>query len=348
MIARQPAKVHTAFNPVVFEVQTSLEQVEMTVRIGSDVIELTKEAFNGIVLFDISPILTKAFKDAGMVGNGTYWEDYYLSVNYNVKLEGQEIYFTAVNSVVQAGESSSLVAKQGSFLTKFDRLRFYPGYERVISVLGFDEANYFNFEGESQRAVNISGKVYNTNVKESNYIAISNNTGVEEYLTTNDDVVITDNLGNPIVIVRGSAGLTIKRKYIDTCCVPQQPFYVRWVNTLGGRDYWMFSYRQYESNSIAERKEFIPYTDTSEVSSFTKTLSLKGKQTITAGAGNLNSNEYEALKDIIYSPRVEYYNEELGKWIEVQIDDVELSNDTRSFVHGLALNFLLSTRQMQF
>ena len=348
MITKQPDAVHTAFNPVIFEVQTALSQVALDVRIGTEVVALNKEAFNGVAVFDISPILSKAFKDTGMIGNGTYWEDSYLAVNYNVKLEGQEIYFTAVNSVVQAGESSSLVAKQGSFLTKFDRLRFYPGYDRVLSVLGFNEANYFNFEGESQRAVNISGKVYNFNLKESDYIAISNNTGVAEYLTTNDDVVITDNLGNPIVIIRGSAGLTIKRKYIDTCCIPQQPFYVRWVNTLGGRDYWMFSYRQYESNSIAERKEFIPYADTSEVSSFTKTLSLKGKQTITAGAGNLNSNEHDALKDIIYSPRVEYYNEELMSWIEVRIDDVELSNDSRSFVHGLSLNFLLPTRQMQF
>ena len=348
MITKQPDVVHTAFNPVIFEVQTALSQVALDVRIGTEVVALNKEAFNGLAVFDISPILSKAFKDTGMIGNGTYWEDSYLAVNYNVKLEGQKIYFTAVNSVVQAGESSSLVAKQGSFLTKFDRLRFYPGYDRVLSVLGFNEANYFNFEGESQRAVNISGKVYNFNLKESDYIAISNNTGVDEYLTTNDDVVITDNLGNPIVIIRGSAGLTIKRKYIDTCCIPQQPFYVRWVNTLGGRDYWMFSYRQYESNSIAERKEFIPYADTSEVSSFTKTLSLKGKQAITAGAGNLNSNEHDALKDIIYSPRVEYYNEELMSWIEVRIDDVELSNDSRSFVHGLSLNFLLPTRQMQF
>lgn len=348
MITKQPDKVHAAFNPVVFEVQTALDNVEMAVRTSNEVINLKKEAFNGVAVFDISPILAKAFKDVEMVGNRTYWEDGYLSVNYNVKLEGQEILFTAVNSAVQAGESSSLTGKQGSFLTKFDRLRFYPGYERVISVLGFDEANYFNFEGESQRAVNISGKVYNTNIKESNYIAISNNTGVDEYLTTNDDVIITDNLGNPIVIIRGSAGLVVKRKYIDTYCIPNHPLYVRWINALGGRDYWMFSYRQYESNSISERKEFTPYSNTSEVSSFTKTLSLKGKQTITAGTGNLNNNEYEALKDIIYSPRVEYYNEELQKWIEVQIEDVELTSDKRSFVHGLELSFLLPTRQMQF
>lgn len=348
MIVRQPDKVHTAFNPIVFEVQTPLKEVEMDVRIEDQITRLKKEVFNGRAIFDISPIIRQAFREEVIRGNRTYWEDKYLSLNYSVKLEDRELYYTALNAVVQAGESSSLVERQGNFLTKFERLRFYEGYERVISVLGFENANYYNFSQETQKLISLNGRVYNLNLKGSEYLAISNGRLEDELLTTNNDEVITDNLGNPIVIIKGITGEVIKRKYIDSVCVPENPFYVRWVNVLGGRDYWMFGYRQYESKTIMERKEFMPYSDSSEVKGFVRDLSLKGRGAITAGAGNLNSNEYEALSDIIYSPMVEYFNEELGLWIEVKAEEVELNGDNRSYVHSIELKFILPTRQLQF
>lgn len=348
IIKKQPASIHTAYNPIVFEIESTSQEVEIVVAIGGKPSHMTKEVFGGLVIFDISPIICNHFAGGATPLGRDYWEDPYLAVNYTVVIEGQEFNYIAVNSVVQIGENSSLVAKQGSFLTKFDRLKYYPGYKRIISILAFNGVNYFNFAEEAKKAVNTLTRVYNTYLQESSYIAISNDSTTDEYLTTNDDRVITDNLGNPIIIIRAGSGATEVRKYIDVMCIPDSPLYVRWINSLGGIDYWMFSYRQLEADSISEREEYTPYTIGVDVNYLSKTLSLQGDKSIIAGASGINTNEYEAIKDVIYSPKVEYYNADLEKWIEVMVDDVELSRDTRSSTHSIELNFKLPQRQLQF
>lgn len=348
IIKKQPASIHTAFNPIVFEIESTSQEVEIVVAIGGKPFHMTKEVFGGSVVFDLSPIIRNHFSGEPTPLGRDYWEDPYLAVTYTVAIDGQEYNYTAVNAVVQVGESSSLVAKQGSFLTKFDRLKYYPGYKRIISILAFNGVNYFNFAEEAKKSVNTLTRVYNTYLQESSYIAISNDSTTDEYLTTNDDQVITDNLGNPIIIIRAGSGATEVRKYIDVMCIPDSPLYVRWVNSLGGIDYWMFSYRQLEADSISEREEYTPYTIGVDVNYLSKTLSLQGDKSIIAGASGINTNEYEAIKDVIYSPKVEYYNAELDKWIEVMVDDVELSRDTRSSTHSIEINFKLPQRQLQF
>ena len=50
-------------------------------------------------------------------------------------------------------------------------------------------------------------------------------------------------------------------------CVPQSPFYVRWLNRFGGLDYWMFELRQEFKRKQSSYEDFEPYiTDYSQAS----------------------------------------------------------------------------------
>ena len=98
---------------------------------------------------------------------------------------------------------------------------------------------------------------------------------------------------------------------ISEGCVPQAPFYVRWINTQGGWNSWMFELRenadQVDDLSTIQRSATNP-NDTQT------TVALSASRKVTVGEGLLSKDEYCTLAALPRSPRIQWYNEELQAW----------------------------------
>jgi hypothetical protein len=169
------------------------------------------------------------------------------------------------------------------------------------------------------------------------YIALNAVAQVGESSSRNADEIISsfDHLtlydGYPLDYSRTNANAMIERVDIiaqlpqtpvsvNTLCVPPSPFYVRWINERGGVDYFMFARYQTRVQSVDSstlHEVYVPSTASALTNR--RTTSIKCKNTVTVGVENISATEYRALQQLPFSPTIEWYSEELGKWIELGV-----------------------------
>lgn len=116
------------------------------------------------------------------------------------------------------------------------------------------------------------------------------------------------------VIIHGDLGDLITEVEFYDKCVPEYPVYIRWINTLGGFEYYMFennkSYaRSANPTNITPGESYRHHTLRSKL-----TLSMEVEDTIDLGEGNLNLDEFRMLGEILTSPKIEYWNTDLEQW----------------------------------
>lgn len=129
-------------------------------------------------------------------------------------------------------------------------------------------------------------------------------------------------------------------------CVPDRPFYVRWVNQQGGYNYWMFR-RHTESETTNEYETII--VKRSNIADGQRTIFANVAHTVATSADLLTEDEFNILKGIAYSPRIQWYNETLGDWVTITIaEDVTTSNRMWSGFFSVAYTFNLPQILTQF
>ena len=108
----------------------------------------------------------------------------------------------------------------------------------------------------------------------------------------------------------------------DKRCVPDNPFYVRWVNALGGFEYAMFDqYKAYESAAAGIVDFFPSFSSTTAATRTREFLNLEdAKRTVTVGLEQLDRDEYDRLAGIMFSPRIDVWNRELERWEGITLD----------------------------
>ena len=130
-------------------------------------------------------------------------------------------------------------------------------------------------------------------------------------------------------------------------CLPDNPFYIRWVNDDGGYDYEMFSRNtQYEDDltdletiQIAARD---PYNTQEAINA---TLFINA----TVGKDGLTTTEYMSIKKLMRSPLIQYYNTEQNKWHTIVLaDSTSTERSTRSELHSIEFTFQLPRIKLQF
>lgn len=342
-ITKQPAAIHTAFNPIVFEISDNiLSEISINITYNGKATTVKKALFNGVAIINISPIVNKFFKDERTIDD-VIITDHNLFVEYSVRIVDSESQFIAINAVSQIGESSSFIPKKGSFLTEFERIKMYDGYESTVGILGYDDKTYvikdllIPFVSQRHFLLDMTG---------ASYVAIATQNPLH-YLLSNHGDVITNNKGEVITIRDIAVGYEEKRLYIDKMCIPLNPFYVRWINSLGGYDYWMFSVRQSQKTKTKVVSQFSPVVyDQENASSFSKVLSIDSDRTIVVGASNLNLNEFQCIEKMQFSPKIQYLK--AGKWIDITIDSTGTDSDTFESLQDLELSFNLPQQQFQF
>ena len=130
-------------------------------------------------------------------------------------------------------------------------------------------------------------------------------------------------------------------------CVPAQPFYVRWVNRMGGVDYFMFCRRQTRKYSVKSASTHSLYVaDPYRAGSNLRAWSLTTEHTMTVGADGLSDEEFGPLSALPFAPTIEWYDG--GRWIEIAVSKFDGSFATHSHRHSFEITFTLPAINTQF
>lgn len=295
---------------------------------GSIGATLSAESHNGEIEFDVSPAVQTWFNadlanmDAIIVPDGRLFVQYVVNGLGGADWSQQ---FVAINAVAQVGESSNLTPYAGSVLTRFSHLSLFDGYELDFSLLSGDS---------------IALDVGNTTPNTVSRIKVN---GTMLQLLANDNTPILTDEGLPIYVL---PQFSIP---VHSRCLPSRPFYVRWVNSLGGVDYYMFGRRQEFSAtvkgvSLAER--YTPNTLTAKSNVYGYGMTTTNE--VTVGAQGVPHNEYTALRAMPFSPSIEWYNEEQGKWLYVTIAKYDGAFDSAGNTHDFEVTFSLPAINTQY
>lgn len=362
IIRSHPSELHTLYNPCIISVFKELDETKAVLYISESfnifgstrVITVEREYFNDVAIFDIRNILKSLFQNSiNPILPGPLWKDSNLFVEYSVWFkETHDLVYqaTAVNAVAQIGESSNYSDKRGRFLTAFDRVKKYNGYPVELVVLAFREGNtYIRFDGENFTQVDANVFVLPLPIFESSFSVEIGNYDFDCFLRDNAGRVITGNLGNGIEWTGVSEDYKQFIMPIEEFPMPENPFYIRWINRQGGYDYWMFSYRQYLTRSISNQQTFNQYVENQETAdSFEELYDLSANESVRVGTEGLNANDYDCVSKLIYSPRIEHYNPETMKWTRIFVEKGDNELDTRSILNQLEFTFKLPAVQLQF
>ncbi len=339
--------VIAAYNPIVIQATQSSEGEEsgegvLQINIGDTQITKKKEYFDGKAIFDLSKLLQKFFKDEVVeeldsinIGINKAFIDKNLFVKFSTEVivsdDGWDISEKcAINAIVQLGKSSSKSNLIGKILNSFSVLKLYDGYPQNVYGLTPDDT----VEENSEFRFVTTDSWFNAEISQK--------------LVVISSPLIFDDQFLPVSVEFWNGGLKTDSRDVVEECTPDHPFYVRWINNNGGRDSWMFTKRNQQKKSEITETFQPQVQDLESAGTFEQAIDGNGSKAIIAGCGHITREDYEVLSDIVYSPKIEWYNEELQKWIQVKLDNPFLEKDYDAERADIELKFILPEIQMQY
>lgn len=161
-------------------------------------------------------------------------------------------------------------------------------------------------------------------------------------------IVISPTAEGEVAIGDGTAESQFSEIKVSYRNVPPRPFYVRWINRLGGFDYWMFSTSQQFSKGIKKGLETVKQFNDGRLGGCERAFGAEAENTVKVGAENLSSDEFELLSSLGFSPLIEYYDREKSRWfrlIPAKSSAEYLSGETRQEIE---MEFDLPETRLQF
>lgn len=136
--------------------------------------------------------------------------------------------------------------------------------------------------------------------------------------------------------------------FVDTE-VPCNPFYIRWINQKGGWDTYMFEQHKKYTQEVDRGDQYVLANSRGPYASQTRgELAPEFKNTVQAGAEQLDENDFNLLKGIALSPLVQRYNYSAKAWQRVLVDDTDLTWDTKTPRNTVSYEFQLIDEQTQW
>lgn len=150
----------------------------------------------------------------------------------------------------------------------------------------------------------------------------------------------------PSVGEYSSQAWNIKFVYAE---VPCNPFYIRWINQKGGWDTYMFEQHKKYTQEVDRGDQYVLANSRDPYASQTRgELAPEFKNIVQAGAEQLDENDFNLLKGIALSPLVQRYNDSIGVWQRVLVNDTDLTWDTKTPRNSVSYEFQLIDEQTQW
>lgn len=131
--------------------------------------------------------------------------------------------------------------------------------------------------------------------------------------------------------------------------VPCNPFYIRWINQKGGWDTYMFEQHKKFTQEVDRGDQYVLANSRDPYASQTRgELAPEFKNIVQAGAEQLDENDFNLLKGIALSPLVQRYNDSIGAWQRVLVNDTDLTWDTKTPRNTVSYEFQLIDEQTQW
>lgn len=136
--------------------------------------------------------------------------------------------------------------------------------------------------------------------------------------------------------------------FVDTE-IPCNPFYIRWINQKGGWDTYMFEQHKKYTQEVDRGDQYVLANSRDPYASQTRgELAPEFKNIVQAGAEQLDENDFNLLKGIALSPLVQRYNDSIGVWQRVLVNDTDLTWDTKTPRNTVSYEFQLIDEQTQW
>jgi len=246
------------------------------------------------------------------------------------------------HTAVQAAQAMYDTAVADDFLPQLVDITHTPGTNKV-KFTAIDWGFVTGMEGTA--SIDSGFSVTGTNVDASNQLSVTTE-GVASVVEVSMNYPSYFN-AEAVVVNEGTEQTDFKT--MSSECLPSSPFYVRWVNRIGGREHWMFSRRQTDKTDVDNSVTYDPRIETNaDLGRFPRQISLTSEHTVVVGAEGIPNAEYDVLRRITTSPLIEYYDEEITEWRVITVKSGATSKDTASPVQSIELEFALPSPALQF
>lgn len=169
--------------------------------------------------------------------------------------------------------------------------------------------------------------------------------GVYSEYSGNDIVAVVDGhsvdgIGYAVRYTDGSTEQKLWSASDNVGVVPTHPFYIRFVNYMGGWTYWMMVCHQ-------ERTTKLDSISTHELKSGeVVTMAHEVSESVKVSTGSINTIEFNGLVYLVASPLVQWWNEDAQEWVDVTLkkgSKVEWASDQN--VGEIIMEFMLPTKE---
>lgn len=299
--------------------------------VSGDPVTLSAESFNGKTIFNASEVVKTLLNDAlADFGTRRIMQDNALFTKYvvdGIGGTGSSYTFVGLNAVSQIGEEYDRTNDGGKVLTRLPALKWYDGYPLDYSVL--------STETPTETANGIAP------VQSITRVLVSPENEVILLDTDAETPVLTDN----VVEIDLMSPMDIR---VIRHCIPPKPFYVRWINDLGGVDYFMFARQQKLQPSVKSVSTFAPsVSDTLNARTNLRAYAISTDNTVTVGCSCAPA-EHSALVRMPMSPLIEWYNQDTGRWIRLSVSKYDGSYWSKPETKTFEVTFSLPTINTQY
>lgn len=326
----------------VTEVEITFAQEDTT-----EIAVLNVEIFGLSTSIDMSTIIQYLFTNELVeIGSNTtckVFKDYRLYKPFGVRIPpyspGYYLDFIAVNAVLPAGIAiSTFVGWRSAPLTKFPKIYFWKGYteKSVLSILTDvswpSTLRFHSAAHDIDRVVSSAGEVYDK-------VVTANMDG--QAIWDTDPLLYVD-------VIKTADSTVLWRKSVEERCIPENPCFIRWINSVGGWDHWMFSGKRDTAIEISDQVVFRErVTDNSDTANNYHTISGTRGDSIKVGTQGISTEDLLVLVQIVASPLIQMYDTTNSQWITILNDGSKPVWDSNEPKHTIDFQFKLPSINVQ-
>ena len=324
-----PDELISPYAPVI--VTQDLTDLDVTVG-GKEEVTLTRALRNGLAKFDISGILRTAFVDKSVVGHVPGVPSIPMITDYLLSGETVELSNSSASSSVTP---QRVIPPRG----KDNDVRGW-GYPEILCTLLTEDhrkALLKRYEG-FPLYVGLQSRLDET------AFTVTKVDGSQEHFMLSQDII-------RLIDCAGFSSLTCRDLMVEfvDACTPDTPIYVRWINSMGGWEYYMFG-GFHGLGQRTKRGDTFRLANASDLNAVEIDGELPPTVTdyVTCGAEQLDRTGFMSLREIATSPYVQVYDTSRKLFTRCLVSSTDIVWNTQASRGQIDLELTLMSPYTQF